>query len=78
MLHLLFKLPVVDLTDRHYEASGVMGNAVLELKQRLGNTANFHERVHVAGNAGTRRLTNRTLVQDLMVCRADKATIKAL
>jgi hypothetical protein len=55
-----------------------MGNAVLELKQRLGNTANFHERVHVAGNAGTRRLTNRTLVQDLMVCRADKATIKAL
>jgi AraC-like DNA-binding protein len=47
-LHLLFDLPVAELTDRHYEASGVMGNAVLELRERLGNTASFHERVHVA------------------------------
>ena len=47
-LHLLFKLPVADLTDRHYEASGVIGSTVLELKQRLGNTADFDERVHVA------------------------------
>ena len=47
-LHLLFKLPVAELTDRHYEAPGVIGSAVLELKERLGNTANFHERVHVA------------------------------
>jgi AraC-like DNA-binding protein len=47
-LHLLYKLPVAELTDRHYEAPGVMGSAVLELKERLGNTANFHERVRVA------------------------------
>jgi hypothetical protein len=47
-LYLLFDLPVAELTIRHYEASGVMGNAVLELRERLGNTASFHEQVHVA------------------------------
>jgi AraC-like DNA-binding protein len=47
-LGLLFKLPVAELTDRHYEASGVMGNAVLGLRERLGNAANFHERAQVA------------------------------
>jgi AraC-like DNA-binding protein len=47
-LHLLFELPVAEFTNRHYEASGVMGKRVLELRERLGNTAGFHERVNMA------------------------------
>jgi AraC-like DNA-binding protein len=47
-LHLLFDLPVAELTNRHHEASRVMGNRVLRLRERLGNTANFHERVYIA------------------------------
>jgi AraC-like DNA-binding protein len=47
-LHLFFELPVAEFTNRHYEASGVMGNKVLELRERLGNTATFHERVIIA------------------------------
>ena len=47
-LYLLFGLPVTELTNRHYEASGLMGSAVSELHQRLGNTTHFRDRVHLA------------------------------
>ena len=40
-LYLLFGLPVTELTNRHYEASGLMGSAVSELHQSLGTLPTF-------------------------------------
>jgi AraC-like DNA-binding protein len=47
-LYLLFGLPVTELTNRHYEAHCVIGSAISELHQQLGNATHFRERVDLA------------------------------
>ncbi len=42
-LNLLFGLPAIDITNHDYEAPGVLGCSIVDLKQRLGNCDSFVE-----------------------------------
>jgi AraC-like DNA-binding protein len=47
-LHRLFSIPMHELTDRDYEAHAVLGSFIAKIRQRLGNTRSFEERVRLA------------------------------
>lgn len=47
-LHRLFSLPMLELTDRNYEASSVLGGFVSQLEERLGSCRTLEERVRIA------------------------------
>ena len=47
-LHHLFGLPVLDLTNCNHSAHGVLGSAVSQLRQRIGEARTFQGRVQLA------------------------------
>jgi AraC-like DNA-binding protein len=47
-LYHLFGLPVLELTDRNHAAHAVLGSAVSQLRQRLGDVRTFQQRVQLA------------------------------
>jgi AraC-like DNA-binding protein len=47
-IHRLFGVPAVNITDCDYAAHAVLGLAVSELQQRLGNARCFEDRVQIA------------------------------
>jgi AraC-like DNA-binding protein len=47
-IHQLFRLPPGDIVNRDHAAHLVLGAAVSELHQRLGNAGSFQERVQIA------------------------------
>ena len=44
----LFSVPTCELTDRDFEAQSVLGHAIYQLGERLGNATSFAERVRTA------------------------------
>jgi AraC-like DNA-binding protein len=44
-LHRLFSIPMCELTDQDYEGHSVLGGFISKVRQRLGNTKSFAERV---------------------------------
>ncbi len=46
-LHRLFSIPMHELTDQDYEAHSVLGSFISQIRQRLGNSRSFGERVRL-------------------------------
>jgi len=46
-LHRLFAIPMHELTDQDYEADTVLGGFISQVRQRLGNSKSFAERVRL-------------------------------
>lgn len=46
-LHRLFSVPMHELTDRSYEAQSVLGSFISDLREHVGNTWSFMERVDI-------------------------------
>jgi len=44
-MHRLFSLPMHELTDQDYEGHSVLGSFVSQVRERLGDTGSFEERV---------------------------------
>jgi AraC-like DNA-binding protein len=44
-LHRLFSIPMHELTDQDYEGHSVLGHVVSQVRERLGNSRSFEERV---------------------------------
>lgn len=54
-LHRLFLIPMHELTDREHEAHSVLGSFISNLRERLGNTRSFNERVGVVNQVFLRQ-----------------------
>jgi AraC-like DNA-binding protein len=46
-LHRLFSIPMHELTDQDFEAQSVLGSLISQVRQRLGNSKSFAERVRL-------------------------------
>jgi AraC-like DNA-binding protein len=46
-LHRLFFIPMCELTDQDYEGHSVLGGFISEVRERLGNSRSFEERVRI-------------------------------
>lgn len=47
-LHLLFGVPMAELTNRDFDARAVLGPSISELERQLGDCRSFEERAYVA------------------------------
>jgi AraC-like DNA-binding protein len=54
-LHRLFSIPMHELTDQDYEAHSVLGGFISKVRQRLGNSKSFAERVRLVDRLLLRR-----------------------
>lgn len=57
-LQQLFGVPEAEIVDRHYDAHGVIGAAMSDLREQLGEADSFTARVRIADEYLLRRLTN--------------------
>jgi AraC-like DNA-binding protein len=67
-LHRLFSLPMQELTDQDFEAHSVLGRFVSHMRERLGNSGSFEERVG---------LVNQFLLQQVRHARSFDAVSAA-
>jgi AraC-like DNA-binding protein len=61
----LFSIPGVELTDKHYDACGVLGRRVSELASRLSETSTFGARMFIANEFFRARIDERLRLDQL-------------
>jgi AraC-like DNA-binding protein len=67
----LFGIPLIEVTNHTYDADAVLGKAIRELEQRLGNCETFQQRRSVANHFFAERLKHAQPV-DRMAFAADR------
>jgi AraC-like DNA-binding protein len=74
--HRIFRVPMVDLADRAYDAQSVIGPIVSEIEQKLAGASSFQERVRVATDFLLQHLGERTS-PDAVAAVANRFLLKA-